>query len=249
MKSHLLVLFTLTFITLVASAEVIEMWEFSEEDGTSLSGMLSNKGTALANKDKPSAKVSNGRLKFTAEGEEDSIFLTYEFGAPNPTTGIYEASWKFTSAAFPNTMEAKGRAFAGLDLRDTGATTFKGSDDRVIAGVRIGFLKGAIVVQSQDHEGRAYEEIAKVERVVLPEPLSVRIRMNYDTVGQPGSMQIFLRLGDEEEINPVSDGVLPEGYQLKGYRVIQQITNGGTNWKMGDYVTIDDFSLSRVSAE
>lgn len=249
MKSHLLVLLTLPIISLISSAEVIEMWEFSEADGTGMNGMLSNKGSSLTNKDKPSAKVSNGRIKFTAEGEEDSIFLTNTFAAPNPASGVYEVSWKFTSAAFPNTMEAKGRGFAGIDLRDTGATTYKGSDDRVIAGVRIGFFKGAIVVQSQDHEVRPYEEIAKVERVVLPEPLSVRIQMDFDKAGEPGSMQIFLRLGDEDEINPIPDGVLPEGCQLKGYRVIQQITNGGTNWKLGDYVTIDDFSLSRVTAE
>lgn len=249
MKKHLLISLTLSFISLMCSAEVIEKWEFSEEDGTGLSAMLSDKGTAFSNKNKPSAKVSNGRLRFTAEGDHDSIFLTHEFAAPNPTDGIYEASWIFTSAAFPNTMEVKGRAFAGIDIRDTGETTYKGDDDKVIAGVRIGFHKGSIVVQYQDHEGAAYQEIAKVDRVVIPEPLNVRIRFDYSKVGKPGSMMIYLQMGDEDEINFISDGVLPEGVRLKGYRIIQQITNGGTNWKLGDYVTVDDFTLSRVLAE
>lgn len=247
MKKSLLILLTLSCVSLIASAEVIEAWEFSEEDGVGLSRMLSSKGTALANKDKASAKIYNGRLKFTGEGEEDSIFLTNEFTSPNPSSGVYEASWQFTSAAFPNTMEAKGRAFVGFDLRDTGPTIYKGADDRVIAGVRIGILKGSIVVQYQDHEGAPYQEIAKVERVVLAEPLNVRIVLDYENAGAPGSMKIFLRLGDDDEINPVSDAVLPKGIEPKGYRLIQQITNGGTDWQLGDYVTIDDFALSKVT--
>ena len=81
-------------------------------------------------------------------------------------------------------------------------------------------------------------------KLVLPEPLRVRIRYDFDTAGQPGSMQVFLKLGEEDEINPVTDAQIPEGSALDGYRILQQMTNGKTNWKVGDVVAVDDFTLS-----
>lgn len=249
MKTNLTLLTILLLSMLSASAKVLERWEFSHPDGTQLSQMLSDKGTQLTNKDKPSAKIRKERLEFTGEGDEDSIFLINEFAKRPDLSGVYEVSWVFTSASFGYTHEVDGKANAGIDLRDTGETVFGGKDDTVLAGVRLSYINKTIEIQYQDSEQLVYEKIARIERVVLPEPLQVRILLDFNRAGQPGSMQIFLRLGTDDEINPVVDGILPQGTELKGFRLIQQITNGGANWQKGDYVTIDNFTLTQVSAE
>lgn len=249
MKTYIPVYVLAVLTSCVASAEVLEKWTFDYPDGTPLSQMLSDQGWPLANADKPSARVRAKRLELDAQGDIDAIFLINEFSSKPAKTGLYEVAWTFASAGFARTHEVKGRANAGFDFRDTGDTRYKGKDDRVLGGVRLRYEKKVILIEYQDSTTDKFTEIARVERVVLPEPLHVRIRFDLDQAGQPGSMQVFLSLGDEPEIQPVTDGIIPEGVSLSGYRLIQQITNGGTNWQEGDYVTLDDFMLSRVETE
>ncbi|MBL6838971.1 MAG: hypothetical protein ISQ75_07860 [Puniceicoccaceae bacterium] len=247
MKLPLSCLVLLVSSVFAESTKMLEQWTFSETDGTSLSLMLSDKGTPLASVDRPSARVKDGKLWVDAEGEYDSIYLINEFAGKPFSSGVYQVNWTFTNAAFAGTHGVKGKANAGFDIRDTGDTRYKGNDDVVLGGVRLSYEKKAIEIQYQDSLQERYTEIALVDRVVLPEPLHVRILFDLDRSGEPGSMQVFLRLGEEEEINPLADGIIPKGVQLKGFRLTQQITNGGSNWQQGDSVGMDNFTLSRVA--
>ncbi|HAV14314.1 MAG TPA: hypothetical protein DCX06_12595 [Opitutae bacterium] len=246
MKTPLFYLFLALTTTLFADVEVIEKWEFSEPDGTQFSGMFSNSGTHLANVDRASASVSDGKLTFTNAGDEDSIFLINAFAARGLASGVYEASWTYTDADFSATHEAGARASIGFDLRDNNGTAYKGYDDLLIGGVRLNYEKQWIELQYQDSVAENYIRIAKIERSILPAPLHVRMRIDLDKSGEPGSFQVFLKLGDEDEINPLTDGVISAGAKLSSYRILQQITNGNTNWKKGDSVSIDNFTLSRA---
>jgi hypothetical protein len=244
MKRSALICLLSAASVLMATAEVIEKWTFDYPDDTPLSQTLSDQGTPLATVDKPTARIWGNRLELNAEGDNDSIFLINEFSGPALPRGIYEVEWSYMSTDFARTHEAKGRAVVGFDLRDTRGTRYKGKDDVVLGGVRMHFNKTDILIEYQDATSEKYIEIAKVERVLMLEPLHVRIRFDLDQSGQAGSMQVFLRLGDQPEINPLIDGMIPEGVQLSGYRLIQQISNGGTAWQKGDYVTVDSFTLS-----
>lgn len=235
--------------SLLAPAEVLEKWSFDYPDDTPLSQTFSDLGNPLGNNDKPSARVWGNRLELNAEGDNDSIFLINEFSGQPIATGVYEVAWSFTSTGFARTHEVKGRATVGFDFRDTAGTRYNGKDDTVLGSMRMHFQKTDILVEYQDAVSGKFIEIAKVERVVLPEPLHVRIRFDLDLAGEPGSMQVFLGLGDQPEIHPLVDGTIPENVKLSGYRLIQQISNGGTAWQSGDYVTIDNFALSQEAVE
>jgi len=228
------------------SAEVLETWTFSEADGTTMDATTSDQGTALSSVSRPTAAVKKGRLEFFADGETDGVFLINTFAQGPVSSGVYEVSWTYTSAAFANTLEVDGSANIGFDFRDTKDTRYKGYDDGLLGGVRLRYHEKHILIQYQPAHVVKFETIASIDRIVLPEPLRVRIRYDLDKSGLPGSMQIFLQLGEEDEIHPVSDAIIPEGSVLDGYRILQQITNGKNNWQVGDIVSIDDFTLSKV---
>lgn len=230
----------------VASAEVLEQWTFSEANGTNLSQILSDQGTRLATVDKPSTSVQNGKLKFVSSDEIDSIFLINKFSETSMDSGVYEVSWTFTNAVFAATHEVNGKANAGFDFRNHSGTPYKGNDDIFFGGVRLSFENGSIQVQYQDSTTSHYTKLAKIERLVLPDPLHVRIRFDLDAAGQPGSMQVFLRLGEDPEINPLEDGVIPKDTILNGFRIIQQITNGKTDWRKDDSISLDNLTLTKV---
>lgn len=229
------------------SAEVLETWTFSEADGTTIDGTSSDKGTLLSTVSRSTAAVKKGRMEFFPDGETDGVFLINAFAQGPVSSGVYEVSWTYTSAAFANTLEVDGSANIGFDFRDTKETRYKGNDDGLLGGVRLRYEKKHILIQySAAGDANRFTTVASIDRIVLPDPLSVRIRYDLDNSGKPGSMQIFLQLGEEDEINPVTDAEIPEGTVLSGYRILQQITNGKTNWQKGDVVSIDDFTLSKV---
>lgn len=246
MKTYITSITLALSMAFVASAEVLEQWTFSEADGAQFSEMLSDKGTRLATVDKPSASVQNGKLKFVSSDEIDSIFLINKFAGGSYKTGVYEMSWTFTNAVFAATHEVKGKANAGFDFRNNSGTPYKGNDDIFVGGVRLSFENGSIQIQYQDSTTPRYMKLAKIERLVLPEPLHVRIRFDLDAAGEAGSMQVFLRLGEDAEINPLTDGVIPEGSILNGFRITQQITNGKTDWRKDDSISLDNWTLTKV---
>ena len=229
------------------SAEVLETWTFSETNGTLMDATLSDKGRELSSAVRNTAAVKNGRMEFFPDGETDGVFLINEFSAPEMAAGVYEVSWTYASAAFANTMQVGGSANLGFDFRNTMGTRYKGVDDERLGGVRLRYENKAILIQYQQApERNKFITIASIDCIVLPDPLQVRVRYDFDKAGEPGSMQVFLKLGDEDEIHPVTDAMIPAGAILNGYRILQQITNGKTNWQKGDVVAIDDFSLTKI---
>ena len=229
------------------SAEVLETWTFSEADDTTMDATASDQGTLLSTANRPTAAVKNGRMEFFADGETDGVFLINAFAQQPVSYGVYEVSWTYTSAAFVNTLAVDGNANLGFDFRDTKETRYKGKDDGLLGGVRLRYADKHILIQyTAAGDANKFVTIASIDRIVLPEPLRVRIRYDLDNSGKPGSMQIFLQLGEEDEINPVTDAEIPEGAVLSGYRILQQITNGKTSWQQGDVVSVDDFTLSKA---
>jgi len=246
---HILSLTILTIGGLLLSslsAEVVEAWTFSEADGTLMDATYSDQGNMLCPQTRPTLILRNGRVEFVSDGVTDGVFLINPFSGEPITSGVYELSWTYVSAAFVKTMEVDGSANVGFDFRDTKDTRYKGSDDGLLGGVRLRYEGKHIMIQYQSANEEKFETIASMDRVVLPEPLRVRIRYDLDNSGQPGSMQVFLKLGEEDEINPVTDAKIPEGAVLDGYRILQQMTNGGTNWQIGDVVAVDNFTLSKA---
>jgi hypothetical protein len=214
------------------SAEVLETWTFSEADGSEMDATYSDNGSVLSSATRPTAAVRDGKMEFFSDGATDGVFLINGFAGMPMSSGVYEVCWTYTSAAFVNTLEVGGSANLGFDFRNTMSTRYKGNDDERLGGVRMRYENKTIQIQYQVAYEARFTTIASIDRIVLPDPLRVRIRYDLDHAGQPGSMQVFLKLGEEDEINPVTDAKIPEGSILNGYRILQQITNGKTNWQL-----------------
>ena len=117
-------------------------------------------------------------------------------------------------------------------------------DDTLLAGVRLSHQKGKTRVQLQSSDVPKYTTIKVFPYAVFAEELKVRVRFDFDQAGTAGSLQVILQSGEQEEEYVVSDGVLPVGANLTGYRIIQQTRNGKTNWALGDLVTVNEYRLS-----
>jgi hypothetical protein len=242
------ILLSLQFGVLIlgATPTVIDAWNFSEVDGTSISATLSTQGKPFARGEHPTAKVKDQALEFSYDGETDAIFAITEFSKQALRTGVYEISWVFNKMDFTQTAAAQGIANVGFDFRDTEGTTFKGKDDTILVGLRLSFEKGQTRIQIQTANDRKFKTVAMYDFSVLRDPLAVRLRLDLNEAGKPGSLQAFLKLGDSDPEQVLAAASLPAGKGLSGYRVIQQMRNGNTNWVQGDHIAIDAFKISKA---
>jgi hypothetical protein len=229
-----------------ATPIVIDAWDFSEADGTSITATLSTQGKPFARGKHPTANVKNQALEFSYDGKTDAIFAISEFSKQALRTGVYEISWVFNQMDFTQTAAAQGMANVGFDFRDTEGTTYKGKDDTILVGLRLSFEKGQTRIQIQTADDPKFKTVASYDFSVLRDPLAVRLRLDLNKAGNPGSLQAFLKLGNADPEQVVIDATLPAGKGLSGYRVIQQTRNGNTKWAKGDRVAVDDFKILKA---
>ena len=242
--SLLLLLITSAKLVLASTLVTKEEWTFSDPDGSETTSSMSNLGNAFSRKDFGSLNISDQSLQFGYDGQTDKIFSVNQFTGPVPSEGIVEMSWTFSSIDFSRTALASGIANVGFDFRDQAGTPWMLKDDTLLAGVRLSHQKGKTRVQLQSSDVPKYTTIKNFPYAVFAEELKVRVRFDFDQAGTVGSLQVILQSGEQEEEYVVSDGVLPVGANLTGYRIIQQTRNGKTNWALGDLVTVNEFRLS-----
>ena len=226
--SLLLLLITSAKLVLASTLVTKEEWTFSDPDGSETTSSMSNLGNAFSRKDFGSLNISDQSLQFGYDGQTDKIFSVNQFTGPVPSEGIVEMSWTFSS----------------IDFRAQAGTPWMLKDDTLLAGVRLSHQKGKTRVQLQSSDVPKYTTIKIFPYAVFAEELKVRVRFDFDQAGTVGSLQVILQTGEQEEEYVVSDGVLPVGGNLTGYRIIQQTRNGKTNWALGDLVTVNENRLS-----
>ena len=242
--SLLLLLITLAKLALASTLVTKEEWTFSDLDGTETTSSMSNKGNAFSKKVFGSLNISGQSLQFGYDGQTDKIFHVNQFTGPVPSKGIVEMSWIFSFIDFSRTALASAIANVGFDFRDQAGTPWMLKDDTLLGGVRLSHQNGKTRVQLQSSDFPKYTTIKIFPYAVFTEELKVRVRFDFDQAGTAGSLQVILQLGDQDEECVVSDGVLPVGVNLTGYRIIQQTRNGKTNWALGDLVTVNEYRLS-----
>ena len=223
-----------------AALTPLDTWSFTYSNGTQLNIALSDTGKSLGSSS-TIASVESNQLKFFSDvdgtpPETASTFRTLNY-SPVFSSGLLALSWDYTSASFTNTAGVSGTANVGFGFRKTSAT----SGD---VGLRLRFDGSNLLLQFQDSVFPNWSSLLTISGNQLSQNLSVRLEANLDNAGNAGSFQAFYKLGSAPEVTALSTGSLPAGFAVEALRTAQQTTNGGTNWRAGDTVFVDNLVVS-----
>lgn len=224
--------------------EIQEVWDFEFPDQTPLTQVKSNLGTSFLPGESPIMTIRNNELEFSYDGSTQHTFRQTAFSGEPTSTGISEISWAFTKVDFSRTAAASGSANVGFEVRDFKGTRQNNKDDLVLAGLRLRYDKGKLVIQYKAHDASNFEVIDSTPGAKFEAPVKVRIRLDLDNPTTDGALKIFLKKGTEEAFCALANGTLPKSAVISGFRTAQQTINGKNSWQVGDIVCVDDFTLS-----
>ena len=238
MKKLLITSATATALAASSQAALIDLWEFSESNGTGLSGALSNTGNNLGN-DATLVSVQNGTLEFSSDWDGSSgtasTFRTTDLSTDPITSGIVQVSWTVTSASFVNTEAVGGAGRVGFELRDTDPS------NNNFATVKLNYLGASNEFALDYGDGQAV-----IASGTSLSDLNVRYVADLDNAGNAGSYRVYYSFGAGPETALITDGILDAGVQIDDFRTVQQVTNGGTDWRAGDTVYIDNLRVESI---
>ncbi len=224
-----------------AMATIIDQWDFTYADGTGLNTALSNNGTKLGT-DSPPVSVQGNALEFGSNNPTTaSTFRSGTLSTSPLSSGQVEVSWDVVSADFTLTsaiVDASGQV--GFGLRDT----IPGNNDIAFARLRYQQSSDSFQLQYSDDVGN--NQTAGTFAGHNLANLSIRFVADFDNAGSAGSFQLYYTLGAGAEVAAVTTGVIEAGTQVDAFRTVQQITNGGTNWQVGDTMLIDNLTVQII---
>jgi hypothetical protein len=233
--------------------KVIDEWTFSEANGTNANNTLSNNGVALGGgTDTTLAQTSNGEMLFGSANTDGSgnvgLFSATDLTRDPITSGKIEVAYEVTSADFTNTKaNGTSEARAGFRVQDRrdGNVTFAQTqfiydpetDQYLLRYQTFNDSTENVVIQDN---GSA----------VLAVPLSVRMVIDLDNPGDPGSFSVYYAIGNNAEQVATESGTLGLVFagstQIDAFGLANQITNGGADWRAGDTVTVDNVVVSEA---
>lgn len=229
------------FVSSTFAATIVDSWTFGQADGTDLAGVLSNNGTALGNNSGGLVTTQGGELEFTSDWNgatgSASTFRTTNLDTDPITSGLVQVQFTVTSAGFTATDAVDGSGNVWFGLRDTNPS------NNEFARGRLRYEGGPnqFVIQ-----GNGNTALATFSGNSLSD-LTIRYVVDLDNQTALDSYQLFYTIGINPEVQVLSTQLDPTGgLQIDDFRLAQQITNGGTDWRAGDTMTIDNLSVSII---
>lgn len=225
-------------------ATIVDQWDFTYADGTGLADALSNNGVNLGG-NSAFAVVQGNALEFNSDNTDGSTttkstFRTTDLSQDPITAGIVEVSWTLVSSSMVNTDGADGSARVGFSLRDTDPI----NDD--LGFVRLQYRGGPNEFRLEFTDALVSNSpVASFSGNTISD-LKIRYQLDLDNTGSAGSFQLWYTESGMSEVHAITNGVVPTGGQVDQLRTVQQVTNGGTDWRQGDTMVIDNLAIQII---